>query len=132
MTTLSIDKFFTVIKNGAWHSIDELSEQLGIQTSKLAEFSKFLSERGLLKHDEKTNRIKIEPIWKLLLPEEGELPEPKTAVATFIIPPETSIDVQSTHISNISNIELEVNCRINSRIKEMAIKVYGSLEETSS
>jgi hypothetical protein len=120
---LSIDKFFTIIKDGAWHSIDELSDQLGIQTSKLVELSNLLSKHGLLKYEEKTNRIKIESIWKLILPEEEEPTEPKTTVATFIIPPETSIDVQSTRISNISNVELEVNLRINQKIKEIAIKV---------
>jgi hypothetical protein len=60
---------------------------------------------------------------KLLLQEEDAPPEPKTTVATFILPPETSIDVQSTHITNLSNIELEIDLRINSKIKEIAIKV---------
>jgi len=120
---LNIGKFFTAIKDGAWHSIDELSEQFGIQTSKLAEFSKFLSDHGILEHDWKTNRVKIEPKWKLLLLEENEPTEPETTLATFIIPPETSIDVQSTHISNISNVEIEISLRINNRIKEVAIKI---------
>lgn len=118
---MPIDKFFAVIRKGAWHSIDQLSDQLALPTSKLIEFAKFLSERGMLKFEEKTQRIKIEPIWKLLLPTE-ESTEPKPTIATFIIPPETSINVQSTHISNLSNIELEVNLRINDKIKEVAIK----------
>jgi hypothetical protein len=120
---LSIEKFFSVLKDGTWHSISELGDQLGIQTSKLIELSKLLSEHGLIEYEDKTNRIKIEPIWKLLLPEEDNPPEPKTTVATFILPPETSIDVQSTHITNLSNIELEIDLRINSTIKEMAIKI---------
>lgn len=118
---MSVDRFFTAIKNGVWHSIDELSDQLGVQTSKLTKLSKLLSDHGLIKYEEKNHRIKIQPIWKLLLPEE-EPNDPKTTVATFIIPPKTSIDVQSTHISNIGNIEIEVGLRINSRIKEVAIK----------
>jgi len=120
---MSIDNFFIAIKNGEWHRLDELTDQLGIQTNKLVRFSKYLSDHGLIKYEEKTNRIKIEPIWKLLLPQEEESTEPKTTVATFIIPPETSIDVQSTHISNLSNIELEVSLRINDKIKEVAIKI---------
>ena len=118
---MSIEQFFTVIKNGAWQSIDDLSDQLGLPSSKLTELSKLLSEHGIIKYEEKTRRIKIQPLWKLLLPEE-EPTEPKTIVATFIIPPQTSIDVQSTHISNIGNIELEVSLRINDKIKEIAIK----------
>ncbi len=122
MITLSIDRFFSVIKDGVWHSIDELSEVLELPTNRFIEFAKFLSDHGLLKYEDKTNRIKIEPVWKLLLPEE-EPNQPKTTVATFIIPPETIIEVQSTHISNISNIEVEISLRIDNTIREIAINV---------
>lgn len=120
---LSIDKFFAAIKDGAWHSINELSDQLGLPPSKLTKLSKFLSDHDLLQYDEKTHRIKIKLVWKLLLPSEEEPTEPKIAVATFMIPPQTSIDVQSTRISNISKVEVEVNLRIDDKIKEMAIKI---------
>ena len=119
---LSIDKFFTVIKNGAWHSIDELSDMLGISTIKADKLSKFLSNRGLIKYEAENRRIRIQSLWKLLLPEE-EPNDPKTIVATFIIPPKTSIDIQSTHISNLSNIDLEVSLRVDDRIREVAIAV---------
>jgi len=66
---LSLEKFFTVIKDGAWHSINELGDQLGIQTSKLIELSKLLSEKGLITYEENAHRIRIEPAWQLLLPE---------------------------------------------------------------
>ena len=120
---MNIEKFFSAIKDGEWHRADELSDQLGLPISKLIEFSEFLSEHDLLKYEGKIGKIKIEPIWKLLLPEDAEPTETKTTVATFIIPPETSIDVQSIHISNVSNVELEVNLRIDSRIKEVAIRI---------
>jgi len=123
MIALSIDKFFAAIKGGEWHSIDGLSERLGIPASKLVELSRFLSEHGLLKYDDENHKVKIRAIWKLFLPEEEESTEPKTTVATFIIPPETSIDVQSMQISNISDVEVEVSLRIANRIKEVAIKV---------
>jgi len=119
---LSIDKFFAAIKNGGWHSIDELSDKLGISTSKLEKLSKFLSERGLITYQEKNRRIKIQPLWRLLLPEE-QPNDPKAIVTTFMIPPQASIDVQSTHISNISNVELAVSLRIDNKIKEVTIAV---------
>jgi hypothetical protein len=59
---------------------------------------------------------------KFLPPEEDVPSEPKTTLATFMLPPETSIDVQSTHITNLSNTELEIYLRLNSIIKEIAIK----------
>ena len=95
---------------------------MGIQTSKLVDLSKLLSEKGLLKYEENEHRIRIEPVWKLLLPEEDDPSELKTTVATFILSPETSIDVQSTRITNLSNTELEIDLQINGTIKEIAIK----------
>jgi hypothetical protein len=103
--------------------VAELADQTEIQTEKLIEFSQFLSEQGIIMYEDKTHRIKIEPEWRRLLPIETELPEPKTTVATLVIPPETSVDVQSTRISNLSKIELEVTLRISSKIHELAIDV---------
>lgn len=125
---MGISRFFAAIKDGAWHNVNELSKQLLLQTGKLTEFSKFLHEKGLVKFDEVSNRIRIEPIWKLLLPEgeDGEElnePKPTCCTATLIIPPETSVDVQSTQIRNLSSIELEVSLRIDNKIKEVAIKI---------
>ncbi len=118
---MTISKFFAAIKNEGWHSINELSDTLGIPTSKLDELSKFLSERGLVTYEEKKRRIKIQPLWRLLLPEEQQS-DPKNIVETFIIPPQGSIDAQSTYISNISNIELAVRVRAhNKKIREVTI-----------
>jgi len=120
---LSVDTFFATIKNGAWHSIDDLSVQLAISTVKLEELSRFLSNRGLIKYEEETRRIMIQPTWTLLLPAEEQPKEAKTIVANFVIPPHASIDIQSTHISNMSNVEVEVTLRLDNKIREVAIAV---------
>jgi len=120
---LNIEKFFAIIKDGAWHDLAELANQMEIQPDKLTEFSQFLSEQGIIKYENKTHTIKIEPEWKRLLPTESELAEPKTTVATFIIPPETTIDVQSTRVSNLSRIQLEVTLRISDKIEELSINL---------
>jgi len=119
---LSIDTFFAAIKNGAWHSINDLSNQLAISTVKLKELSRFLSDRDLVKYDEKDHRIKIQPIWTLP-PTEEEPKTPKNIIANFVIPPHASIDIQSTHISNISNVEVELTLRLDNKISEIAIAV---------
>lgn len=118
---MSIEKLFTLLKDGAWHGITELADQTGTETNKLIEYSQFLAGQGIAKYEDKTQRIKIEPEWSRLLPDLSQLSEPKTTMATFIIPPETSINVQSTSITNNSKIELEVTLRINNRIREIAI-----------
>ena len=49
--------------------------------------------------------------------------EPKITVATVIIPPETTLDIQSTLIHNATKIELELTLRINGKIQEVVIKL---------
>ena len=122
MIILSINGFFTAIKDGAWHNIDELSDQLAISTTKLVELSKFLSNRGIINYDENNRKIKIKSLWSLLLPEE-EPDIPKTIIANFMIPPQTSINIQSTRISNMSKVNVEVTLRIDNKIREIAIAV---------
>ena len=119
---MSINGFFTAIKDGAWHNIDELSDQLAISTTKLVELSKFLSNRGIINYDENNRKIKIKSLWSLLLPEE-EPDTPKTTIANFMIPPQTSINIQSTRISNMSKVNVEVTLRIDNKIREVAIAV---------
>lgn len=118
---MSLDQFFAIIKNGTWHTMDELAESLELPTDKLTRLAEFLSEHGLVDYDDEAKRAKIRSIWKLLLPKDDS-PEPKTTVATLVIPPKTSIMVQSTRISNLSNVELEIDLRVDDKIKEVAIK----------
>ena len=118
---LSLETFFTAIGNGKWQNLDELSSQLTISNVKLNELSKFLSDQGLIKYEERNHRIQIQPKWAHLLPEKEETKIPKPTIGNFLIPPRTSINIHSTHISNMSNVEVEVTLRIDTKIREIAI-----------
>lgn len=120
---MSAEKIFTLLKDEAWHSVAELSEQAEIETDKLIEYSQFLAGKGIVKYDDQKQRVKVEPEWSRMLPDETELAEPRSTVANFIIPGKTSVVVQSTRISNLSQIELDVTVRINKRIREVAINL---------
>jgi len=99
--------------------MNELAEQLDIPSNILNDFAELLADHNFVKYDDKTHRIKF---GRQLLPPKEDPTEPRTAVATVIIPPESSIDIQSTRISNLSNVAIEVNLRIDSKIREVAIK----------
>jgi hypothetical protein len=43
-----------------------------VQTDKLTEFLQFLSKHGIIAYEDKAQRIKIEPEWQKLLPDETE------------------------------------------------------------
>jgi len=120
---LSIDTFFTAIKDGTWHNINELSNQLATSTTKLSELSNFLADYGLIKYEKNNQTIKIQRLWKLTLPKEEETKKTSPNIANLIISPHSSINVQSTKISNLSNIEIEVIIRVDDQIREIAIDV---------
>ena len=121
---MDIESFFAILKDGEWHSIPETAKQIETPVDRLTKFVQFLSEQGIIQHEEKTQKIKIAAEWKDLIPEEKEpVIEPKVTVATVIIPPETTVNVQSTLIHNATKIELEVTLRINGKIQEVAINL---------
>lgn len=123
MITMSIDTFFTAIKTGTWHNINDLSTQLSIPTTKLYELTKYLADCGIIEYHENTKTIKLTTIWNMLLPKEEKPQNTKPNIANFVISPHNSIDLQSTHISNLSNIEIEITLRIDKQIKEIAIDI---------
>jgi hypothetical protein len=118
---LGIERFFAILKDDAWHSIAELSEQTETEANKLVEYAQFLAGKGVVIYEDKTQRIKIEPEWNHIIPQETEMLEPKSTIATFIIPGETSVEFQHTLISNLTKIEIELTIRSNKRIQEIAI-----------
>jgi hypothetical protein len=67
---LSTEKFFDVVRDGEWHSLDKLADQLEVPVEKLVELSRFLSNQGMIQYQGKTKIIRIKPEWKTLLPDE--------------------------------------------------------------
>ena len=61
---MTIEKFLAILKDGEWHDLTDLSNQITVQTDKLTEFAHFLSKKGLIVYEEKTSRIKIKPEWQ--------------------------------------------------------------------
>ena len=68
---LSSEKLFTTIKDGAWHNLDELADQIGVPVTKLIEYIRDLCDKGIVKYQENTQRLKIEPGWEILFPDEN-------------------------------------------------------------
>lgn len=117
------EKIFTLLKDEAWHTVPELSEQTEMEANKIVEYSQYLAGKGIVKYEDQKQRVKIEPGWSNLILDETELLEPRSTVATLVIPGKTSVSVQSVSISNLTNTELEITLRINNRIREVAINL---------
>jgi hypothetical protein len=67
---MSLEEFFTAIKDKTWHNIEELSDKLNLQPAKLMELSDFLSQHGLLNYEREGNKIRLNLKWRLLISEE--------------------------------------------------------------
>jgi len=66
-----VEKFFAILRDGEWHNLTDLSNQIEVQTDKLEEFLQFLYRQCIIKYDDKTHRFKITPEWQNLLPDEN-------------------------------------------------------------
>ena len=121
MINMSFESFIGAINDGNWHRISELSDELGISLSILEQLSNVLVSFGLIKYDQNNCRIMIHPRWRCL---SGEQPNiPKKVVADFIISPHSAINIESTNINNVSDIELEITLLFENGIRDITIGI---------
>lgn len=117
-----LDKFFDSIKDGVWHSLDELSRELSLQVDQLVEVSESLAEKGLVKYDESRRWVKMVPGWESFLSEGEEKAEDhKPAVGTVILPPQESVRIQDTRITNATSLDVELWIKVCKKLTKLAI-----------
>jgi len=122
-----LEKLLASLGDNVWHNIDEIAKTLEIQQDKFQQIIKFLTETDLIQHNPATNQIKLNQNWKTLIinqketnPETQTQPD-QTAVGTIIIPPQKTLIIQCTRITNLTDNSLELEIRINKRLNEIAI-----------
>jgi hypothetical protein len=122
-----LEKLLNLLSDNVWHNIDEIAKTLEIQQDKLQQIIKFLTETDLIQHNPATNQIKLDQNWKTLIINQKETnPETQTqqetsAVGTIIIPPQKTLIIQCTRITNLTDNSLELEIRINKKLNEIAI-----------
>ena len=119
-----MERLIELLKDGKWHSLEEIAEKTEASPEKLEELLKTLSEYQLIRYDRELKAAKLNLSWKKLEVEEKtkERKEEKMALGTIIIPKEHTIIVQNTRISNLTEEELELEIKMDKKIKEIAIK----------
>jgi hypothetical protein len=122
-----LEKLLNLLSDNVWHNIDEMAKTLEIQQDKIQQIIKLLTETDLIQHNPATNQIKLNQNWKTLIinqketnPETQTQPE-QTAVGTIIIPPQKTLIIQCTRITNLTDNSLELEIRINKKLNEIAI-----------
>jgi len=113
------------LQDGEWHSISELTGALKISEERLEEILRFLANANMVGYDVEKKLVKIKQNWKTLLITEKERDaaerSDKMAIGTVIIPPEKTIVIQDTRITNLTDRSLELELKIDKKLREIAI-----------
>ena len=64
------EKFFDIIKDGEWHKLNEIADELDVPLEKVIKLSRYASQQHILEYQEVTQEIRIKAEWKQRLPEE--------------------------------------------------------------
>jgi hypothetical protein len=121
MTTLL--KF---LEDGAWRTLPELAQKSGHPLEELVTYCETLATHGILEHDPATKAVRLSQELKNLITQlhAEEKAEPnweKPGVATIIIPPEKSFQIQKVTIHNLTKQDLQFELKFDKKLKEMAI-----------
>ena len=117
-----LQNLLSLLSDNVWHNIDETAKTLKIPQKRFRQVIALLTEKDLIQHNPATNQIKLSQKWKTLLinPKETQ-EEPTATVGTIIIPPQKTLMIQSTCITNLTDTNLELNISVNKKIREIAI-----------
>jgi hypothetical protein len=123
-----LEKLISILGDNVWHNVDQVVVELEIPHSKIQPIVSFLEETDIIQHNPATNQIKLNQNWKNLLVdhqnpnlEETDAKEENLAIGTIILPPRQPLLIQSTRITNLTDSNLELELRLDSKIKEIAI-----------
>ena len=119
-----LEKLLALLCDNQWHNMKTIAENLEIPEEKFRQMIAFLAEADIIKQNQ-TNQIKLSQNWKTLLISQketnSETKQGTTAIGTIIIPPQKTLIIQCTRITNLTDTNLELEIRMNKRIREIAI-----------
>jgi len=122
-----LENLLNLLSDNQWHNIDQIAATLEIPKEKIQQIATFLAETEIIQHNTTTNQIKLDQDWKTLLtdPTEKTQEPPKHAepptIGTIIVPPQETLIIQCTRITNQTDNSLELEIRMNNKIREITI-----------
>lgn len=119
-----LERLLSLLSDNVWHNTEEVAEILEIQQNKLLQIIEFLTEADLVQYNPVTSQIKLNQNWKTLTINQKKINaenQPETAVGTIIIPPQKTLVIQCTRITNLTDNSLELEIRIDKKLREIAI-----------
>jgi hypothetical protein len=117
-----LENLLSLLSDNVWHNTEETAKTLKIPQKRFRQVIALLTEKNLIQHNPTTDQIKLNQDCETLLINQREVQaQPTTAVGTIIIPPQKTLMIQSTRITNLTDTSLELEIRINKKIREIAI-----------
>jgi len=107
-----------IIEEEEAYNIKQLAKKLEIQLEQLEKILEDLSEHNLVEYNQQTGKVKISP-WLTNINKEIEGIKPATG--TIILPKNREIKLQDVTIGNFTDTDLELNMKLRTRQKEIAI-----------
>jgi len=100
------------------YNVKQLAKKLEIRLEPLEKILKDLSEHNLVEYNQQTGKVKISQ-WLTNINKEIERIKPATG--TIILPKNQEIKLQDVTIGNFTDTDLELNVKLRTRQKEIAI-----------
>jgi len=114
-------RLLNLLSDNVWHNADQIASAVEVPQDKLQQIITFLAQSDIVQHNAATNQVKINPDWKTLLIDRKETQSETAALGTIIIPPQQTLVIQCTRITNLTDASLELEIRMDNRIRELVI-----------
>lgn len=124
-----LEKLLELLSDDVWHDASEVAKALEIQEENSKQIIELLVQADMIQHNPASNQIKLNQNWKTIIINQKEsnsenqthVKTETTAIGTIIIPPQKTLLIQCTRITNLTNSSIELEVRMNKKLKEIAI-----------
>ena len=125
-----LEKLLEVLGDGAWHPLEEVAKALKMPTERFQQVVNFLVDADIIQRNSATSEVKLNQNWKTLMIGQGDegLENSEKSIkgkvlGTIIVPPQKSVVIQCTQITNLTDKSLELEICVDKKIEEITISV---------
>jgi hypothetical protein len=125
-----LEKLLEVLGDGAWHPLEEVAKALKMPKERFQQVVNFLADADIIQRNSVTSKVKLNQNWKTLMIGQGneslensEKSIKGKVLGTIIVPPQKSVVIQYTQITNLTDKSLELEICVDKKIEEITISV---------
>lgn len=115
---------FTILEDGAWHTLKEIAEETAVPIEKLASYCENISKNQVTEYDAEAKKVRLGNKMKnmiIKLKAEDEAEWERLGAGTIIIPPQKTFQIQQVTIQNMTEQALQFQFTFNKKLNEIII-----------